>query len=115
MRNDVERLHDIREAILQIERYASRGELAFRQDELIQTWIVYHLQIIGEAARTVEADFQQRYSQIPWRDIIGLRNILVHQYFRIDEDIVWSIVKNNIPELKVAIEAVLKELGGIEL
>ncbi|MEB3290625.1 MAG: HepT-like ribonuclease domain-containing protein [Leptolyngbya sp.] len=53
MRSNVERLQDIYEAILQIERYATKGEAEFRQDELVQTWIAYHLQIIGEAARTV--------------------------------------------------------------
>jgi uncharacterized protein with HEPN domain len=115
MRSDIERLRDIYDAIIQIERYAAKGESAFRREELIQTWIVYHLQIIGEAARAVEAGFQQKYAQIPWGDLIGLRNILVHQYFRIDEDIVWSIVKNNVPELKTSVEYVLRELEKTNL
>ena len=65
MRSDVERLRDIYDAILQIERYVAQGEKAFRQEELVQTWMVYHLQVIGEAARAVNRDFQDRYAQIP--------------------------------------------------
>ena len=53
MRDDRERLLDIQEAVERIERYAARGRKAFEQDELIQTWVLYHLQIIGEAARTL--------------------------------------------------------------
>lgn len=57
MRDDRERLLDIREAIAQIERYASRGQEAFENDELIQSWIVSHLQLIGEASRSMSESF----------------------------------------------------------
>jgi len=55
-------------------------------------------------------DFQARYASVPWADIIGMRNTLVHHYFGIDEDAVWSVVERDIPELKLNIETILKIL-----
>jgi uncharacterized protein with HEPN domain len=80
MRNDRLRLLDILEAIEQIEKYAYQGEEAFKRDELIQTWMVHHIQIVGEAARALSEDIKKKYPVIPWSDVIGMRNILVHDY-----------------------------------
>ncbi len=109
MRGDRERLFDIHEAIQRIERYAIQGRAALTRDELIQTWMVHYLQIIGEAARALSADFRERHPEIPWAHIIGMRNILVHRYFGIDIDAVWSAVERDLPELKGQIEAILAE------
>jgi len=92
MRNDRERLLDIREAIENIQKYAARGKNAFRKDELIQTWVLHHIQILGEAASRISDEFQEEHPDIPWFKIIGMRNILVHDYFHIDIDVVWSVV-----------------------
>jgi uncharacterized protein with HEPN domain len=77
MRNDRERLLDIQEAIEDIRKYAVRGKDAFRNDELVQTWILHHLQILGEAASRISDDFQEQHPDVPWYKIIGMRNILV--------------------------------------
>ena len=76
MRDDRVRLLDIQEAIERIEKYARQGHEAFEQEELIQTWIVHHLQIIGEAARTLSCDLKDQHPEMPSK-IIGMRNILV--------------------------------------
>lgn len=110
MRDDTERLHDMLEAIAQIERYASQGQEAFRTDELIQVWIVHHLQIVGEAAASLSEEFQAQQADVPWPVIIAFRNILVHEYFRIDLDTVWRIVERDLPELKRSVEEILS--GG---
>jgi uncharacterized protein with HEPN domain len=110
MRSERERLLDILEAIERIEKYAEEGKDAFEADELIQTWIVHHITIIGEACRTLPDDFQARYANIPWADIVGMRNILVHHYFGIDTEAVWSVVERDLPELKLNIQAILKNL-----
>jgi uncharacterized protein with HEPN domain len=110
MRGENERLLDILEAIERIEKYAVEGKPAFEADELIQTWVVHHITIIGEACRSLSSEFQARYTNIPWADIIGMRNILVHHYFGIDTDAVWSVVEHDIPELKFNIETLLKNL-----
>ena len=78
MRDDRERLLDIQEAIARIERYAELGRDAFEQDELIQNWMISHLQIIGEACRALSEDLRGQYPEVPWRAIMGMRNILVH-------------------------------------
>lgn len=88
MRSERERLLDILEAIERIEKYADEGKDAFEVNELIQTWIVHHITIIGEACRTLSDDFVASYANIPWADIIGMRNILVHHYFGIDTNAV---------------------------
>jgi len=111
MREDRERLLDIQEAIERIEKYAARGQEAFEQDELIQTWIVHHLQIIGEASRAIASALRDQYPAVPWTKIIGMRNILVHDYFGIDTDVVWSVVENDIEPLKKDIVTILQDLG----
>lgn len=108
MRNPSERLRDILEAIDRIERYAARGAGAFEKDELVQSWVVRHLQIIGEAARALPPDVRERFPEIPWPQIIGMRHILVHDYFEIDSQVVWDVVIRNLPELKSQVQAALK-------
>ena len=88
MRSERERLLDIVEAIERIEKYAAEGKAAFEADELIQNWMVNHISVIGEACRSLSPEFQAYHSSVPWADIIGMRNILVHHYFGIDEDAV---------------------------
>jgi uncharacterized protein with HEPN domain len=109
MRGDQERLLDIQDAIARIEKYAARGREAFEQDELIQSWMVRHLQIIGEAARTLSDVFRQQHSDWPWPQIIGMRNILVHNYFEIDAAIVWTVVEAHLPDLKGKVAAALQQ------
>ena len=110
MRSEPERLLDILEAIERIEKYAEEGKNAFEADELIQTWIVHHIMIIGEACRALPDDFQAAYANVPWADIVAMRNILVHHYFGIDKDAVWSVVERDLPELKLNIQTILKSL-----
>jgi uncharacterized protein with HEPN domain len=108
MRDDRERLRDIREAIERIEKYAARGREEFARDELIQIWVLYHLQIIGEAARALSAAFTQQHPEVPWPQIVGMRNILVHNYFGIDAAIVWSVVERDLPALKQNLDKLLE-------
>lgn len=110
MRDDAERLRDIQEAIAKIEKYAVRGRQVFNEDELIQTWILHHLQILGEAANSMSEAFKNQYSQIPWQDMADFRNVLVHEYFRIDVDIVWLIVERELPALKENVSYILQEM-----
>ena len=107
MRDVTERLRDILDAISHVERYARRGRDSFDRDELIQTWIVHHLQIIGEAAAGLGSDFHNAHSEVPWPQIVALRNILVHEYFGVDLEEVWATVERDLPALKVQVQALL--------
>jgi uncharacterized protein with HEPN domain len=112
MRSDLERLHDILEAIGRIERYAAEGRERFDRDELVQTWIVHHIQLIGEAARGLSEHVRRRSPAIPWARIIGMRHILVHDYFGLDLEEVWGTVVRDLPGLKRDLEAIVLELGS---
>jgi len=71
---------------------------------------VKQLEIIGEAANNVTEPFKEIYSEIEWCKIIGLRNLLVHEYFGIDEEIIWGIIKKDIPKLHVEVKKILEQL-----
>ncbi len=111
MRDDREKLRDILEAIERINRYAVQGRQNFEENELIQVWMIQHLQIIGEACRSLSSDARNRNPELPWSRIIGMRNILTHNYFEIDLDVVWSTVDNDLPDLKRKVEAILQGLS----
>ena len=112
MRADAERLRDVLEAIERIERYAGGRTDAFEKNELIQNWVVSHIQVIGEACSRVSDAIQARHPEIPWTKIVGMRNILVHNYFEIDVDAVKAVLESDLPVLKPQVEAILDELGG---
>ena len=107
MRRDRQRLEDILEAIERIEKYASGGRATFDRDELVQTWVLHHLQIIGEAVRGLSDEIRSAHPDIPWAQIAAMRNILVHDYFGIDLEEVWTAVVRDLPQLKVKIAAAL--------
>jgi uncharacterized protein with HEPN domain len=109
MRSDLERLLDIQEAIIKIEKYSTVGQATFQANELIQIWIVHHLQIIGEACNALSEDFTNQHSEVAWAEIVAFRNILVHEYFRVNLELVWQIVVRDLPALKANIEAILQE------
>lgn len=106
MRADRAYLLDILDAIEDIERYRTT-RAAFDADERTQVWMVNRLQIIGEACRKLSHAFQSRHPEVPWRPIVGMRHHLVHGYFDVDPDVVWTAVAERIPELKGHIEAAL--------
>ncbi len=107
MRDDRIRLQDILETIEQIEKYANRGRAAFDQDELVQTWIVHYLLILGEAASGLSADFRRRHPGNEWAEAVGRRNILIHRYFGVELELVWAVVENDLPILKRMIREIL--------
>jgi uncharacterized protein with HEPN domain len=110
VRDDPEVLRDILEAIERNERHLTPNKRAFKRNELIQTWVIHHLQIIGEAASQLGSGIKKANSQIAWTQIVAMRNILVHRYFGVDLDEVWLAANRNLPVLKRDIEAILREL-----
>jgi uncharacterized protein with HEPN domain len=79
---------------------AAQGREYFSNDEMAQVWVIHHLQIIGEAVRGISSEFRAENPDIPWSDIIEMRNVLIHHYFGIDRDAVWNVVKRDLPDLK---------------
>jgi len=110
VRDDRERLLDILDSISLIEKYLLLNKDLYHLNEMELMGIVRCIEIIGEASRCLSEDCKNKYNQVPWRQISNMRNILVHQYFEIDTDRVESVIKKNIPELKVSVEGILKQL-----
>ncbi len=86
------------------------GWQAFEKDELIQSWFVRHRQIIGEPAYALPREVRDHQPDIPWTEIIGMRHILVHDYFVIDTNIVWDAVVRDLPNLKSKVDGLLRKL-----
>ena len=108
MRDDRARLEDILQAIAATARYAVRGRPALDRDELVQSWMVYHLTIIGEAAARLSPEVRHRHPEIPRPRVIGMRNILIHGYFAIDLEEVWATVEERVPVLRSQVEMILR-------
>ena len=100
----------ILEGIESIENF-SRGisKIKFLRDELRQNAIIRKLEIIGEATKNVPSSFRNKYPSIEWKRIAGLRDKLIHDYFGVNLDRVWNIVRKDIPNLKKKIKAILEE------
>lgn len=110
MRDVAERLRDVLEAIERIERRSVRDKAALEADELLQVWMIHHRQTIGEACRAIPEEFRGRHPDVPWKRIIGMRHILVHHYFEIDVDLVWSVLEKELPDMAAAIRKILAEV-----
>ncbi|NJF24854.1 DUF86 domain-containing protein [Thermococcus sp. Bubb.Bath] len=101
-------LNDILKAIERIEEYIEGHDFeTFVKDRKTVDAVLRNLEIIGEAAKNVPEDIREKYSSIPWRRVVGLRNVVVHHYFGVDLSVVWVIVSSQVEELKEEIEQVL--------
>jgi uncharacterized protein with HEPN domain len=83
---------------------AGIGRDEFEQNELVQNAVLHPLEIIGEAANLISDDFREAHSEIPWFKMIGMRNRLIHEYFRVDYGVVWDTIQNDLPNLIEQIE-----------
>ena len=108
---DKARLQHIYDAILEIELYVKDCNYnTFQDNTMMQFACVKQLEIIGEAANHITPHFKKLYAKIQWREIIGLRNLLIHEYFGIDTKIVWDIIKTDIVSLKLQVKEIIDQL-----
>lgn len=100
MRDDLARVVDIWLACRDILEFVSGvAEGQYLQDRKLQSALCMSLEIIGEAARTVSREFKEQHPEIPWADMTALRHKIVHEYFRLDLDVIWQTVNRDIPPL----------------
>ena len=102
----------ILDAIGRIERYVADGEEAFLADEKSQDAVARNLEIIGEATKRLPAKLRAEYPAIPWKEIAGMRDVLIHDYLGIDERVVWRTVAKDLPRLRRAVERMLRRRSG---
>lgn len=102
MRDPAEPLRDILEAIDRIQARCGGGRSAFDKDDMLQVWVLHHLQVIGESSRALPEDFRHDHPEVPWQRIIGMRHILVHHYFEVDTEVVWQAVENGLTSVEIS-------------
>jgi len=107
MIDDRVRLEDMQEAVRRINRYAVLGRERFENDELVQVFFAHQLVILGEAASRVSNGFRESHPELPWREMIGMRNVLVHGYFAVDLEAVWGVIERDLPALWSGLERIL--------
>ena len=83
----------------------------FIGDPVLMRAFVRSLEIIGEAVKNLPSEFREKYSEIPWKEIAGMRDKLIHEYFGVNYRIVWKIVQQEIPRLKEQVERIMEKEG----
>lgn len=108
---DRQRLLHILEAISEIEKYTSEVNLeSFLESSMMRFASIKQIEIIGEAANVISEETKKRFSEIEWRQIIGMRHVLVHEYFGVDNRLIWQVIIKDIPQLKSKIEFIVKAI-----
>jgi uncharacterized protein with HEPN domain len=111
VRRDSERLSDMIEAAEKIAARVARGRETFDADEDTQIVLVHLIQMIGEAAAGLSDEFASEHSEIPWRQIVAVRNRVVHGYFEVDLDILWDVAVVDVPRLADQVRVIRSKLA----
>jgi len=103
-------LDDILEASRKVLDYTAKSSYEeFCADHKTIEAVVWNLMIIGEAAKNIPEDMRLQYTDVPWRDMAGLRDVIVHQYFEIKLDVIWKVIQNDLPLVADRLKSILEE------
>ena len=108
------RIQDILKAIEKIERYVDGMTLTkFKQNELVIDAVVRNFEIIGEASKSIPPSVQRSYPHVPWKEMKGMRDVLIHEYFGVDIKILWHTTRKNLPILQKQLEALFQNTKSV--
>jgi len=109
IKEDLLYIDNISECIRKINEFSKGLSLKeFKNNELVQDAVIRNIEVIGEASKKITADTKQTYYNIPWREIAGMRDKLIHDYFGVDIIVVWKTIKEDIPKLEGLIAEIEK-------
>ena len=104
-------LTHILESIQLIEEYSQKlSETKFHKDRLLQDAVIRRLEIIGEAVKNLPVSFKTKHLDIPWKQMAGMRDVLIHEYFDVDLFLTWQVVKQELPLVKKKLLGILGEV-----
>lgn len=101
-------LEDILSAVVRIGSYAKKGKRKFFSDTMLQDAIIRQISIVGEAASKLPKSLRDRSADTPWKQIIGMRNIVIHDYSEIDLDVIWNTVEQELPLLGKQVKKLMR-------
>ena len=101
-------LSNIKECIERIEEYTKGGKEEFMQNKMIQDAVIRNFEIIGEATKRLSPELRSQYSDVPWQQMSGLRDVLIHDYLKVNLNLVWHIIEQNLSNLKRQVTAILQ-------
>ena len=111
-RESVDYIKDISEAVSKIEQFTQGIKYHdFVKDEKTVFAVLRAFEIIGEATKNVSKSIKTKYANVPWREMTGIRNKLIHEYFGVINQVIWKTLKEDIPPLKPKIEQILQDLN----
>jgi uncharacterized protein with HEPN domain len=111
MKDDQVYLLHIRDAVQRVLDYTRDGRVVFFADTKTQDAVIRNIEILGEASKNLSDDLKAAHADIPWRQIAGMRDTLIHRYFGVKLDLVWQVVEQDLPGFKVRVEELLTNLS----
>jgi uncharacterized protein with HEPN domain len=107
-------LQDILKRVAMIERFTAGGREVFLNSEMMQESVIRCYEVIGEIVKRLDPALSNTQPHIPWKNIAGFRDVLIHRYDEIEPEVIWKAVDQDLPALKAAVETMLTNLAGSE-